>query len=104
MNFALIMIGNTILCALMFVPAFAVQMATLVGSRSIGARSLEAFIASVGFLLPVVPLISVVGSWLAFGLNQLALAQAFVVLPWIYALVLASSIAMLVLRQGDDAR
>jgi hypothetical protein len=85
-----ILIVNTILCMLAILPAFAVQMATVMGGASPGAGQLGAFIALMGLLLPGVLVVSIAGSWIAKRWTRVSLA--FVALPWVYCAILAATL------------
>jgi hypothetical protein len=85
-----ILIINTVLCLLGIVPAFAVQMATVMGGAAVGAGSLGARIAVLGYIFPAAPIISIIGSWVAHLLGITWLAAAFVALPWVYTLALGA--------------
>ncbi len=87
-----ILIVNTILCVLAVLPAFAVQMATVMGGAAIGAGQLGACIALLGLVLPGVPVVSIAGSWIAKRWPRVSLA--FVALPWIYGALLAATLVV----------
>lgn len=81
---------NTVLCLLGIVPAFGVQMATVMGGAAVGAGPLGARIAVLGYIFPAMPIISIIGSWIAQLLGIAWLAAAFVALPWVYTLALGT--------------
>ena len=78
-----VLIINTALCLLGIVPAFAVQMATVMGGAAVGAGSLGEKIAVLGYIFPAMPIISIIGSWIAHLLSIAWLSVAFVALPWV---------------------
>lgn len=82
-----VLVINTVLCVLAFVPAFGVQLASVMSGASPGSGALGTFVAVLGFLLPAMPVVSVVGSWSTRRWRRVALA--FVALPWLYAVLLA---------------
>ena len=84
----LVVIINTILCLLGIVPAFGIQLATVMGGAAVGAGPLGGFLAVAGFFFPAMPIISIIGSWIAYIIRVHWLAVAFVILPWAYLLVL----------------
>jgi hypothetical protein len=86
----IILIINTILCLLAILPAFAMQMATVMGGASLGAGQLGAFIALMGLLLPGVLVVSIAGSLIAMRWMRVSLA--FVALPWVYCAILAATL------------
>ncbi len=83
-----ILIINTVLCVLGIVPAFAVQMATVMGGAAVGAGSLGARIAVLGYIFPAMPIVSIIGSWIAHLLSIPWLSAAFLALPWVCTLAL----------------
>ena len=90
----LILLVNTILCLVGFLPAVGIQLATVMGGASPGAGDLGAFIAVVGYVLPAMPILSMIGSWSAYVFNLEGLALVFVALPWVYLLVLGISVGI----------
>ena len=86
---------NTILCVLGIVPSFMIQMGTVMGGASVGASELGSWIAIAGMIFPAMPIISIVGSWIAYLLGISWLAIVFVALPWVYLLGMVVSIALL---------
>lgn len=93
-------IVNTILCVLGIVPAFAVQMATVMGGAAVGAGQLGAVIAALGYVFPAAPIISIIGSWAAYLVSVPWLAMIFVAFPWAYLLALGACMAVFFLRAG----
>jgi hypothetical protein len=87
-----ILIVNTVLCVLAILPAVVVQVATIMGGASPGAGRLGAFIALSGLLLPVMPVVSIAGSWIAKRWMRVSLG--FVVLPWIYCAAFAATLVV----------
>jgi hypothetical protein len=88
----IILIINTVVCLLAILPAFAMQMATVMGGASPGAGELGAFIAMMGLVLPSVLVISIAGSWIAMRWTRVSLA--FVALPWIYSAAFAATLVV----------
>lgn len=84
----MVVIINTIVSILGILPSFAVQMATVMGGASPGAGDWGARIAMAGLIFPAMPIISIIGSWIAFLLGVSWLAIGFVALPWVYLLAL----------------
>lgn len=83
-----VLIINTVLCVLGIVPAFAVQMATVMGGAAVGAGPLGARLAVLGYIFPAAPFVSIIGSWIAHLLDITWLSAVFVALPWVYTLIL----------------
>lgn len=81
---------NSVLCLLAILPAFALQIGLVMGGAAPGAGGLGAFIAMAGFILPGVPVVSILGSWLTVRWPRVAIT--FVALPWLYAAVLAGAL------------
>jgi hypothetical protein len=84
----LVVIINTVLCVLGILPAFGVQIATVMGGASIGTGALGGVIALAGYIFPAMPIISIVGSWIAYWVGPPWLVMAFMALPWAYLLAL----------------
>ncbi len=89
----IVVIVNTVLCALAILPSFAVQLATVMGGAAPGAGNLGAVIAIMGLLLPAVPVVSIAGSWVSLRWRRVALA--FVALPWLYAAALGIALIII---------
>jgi hypothetical protein len=83
-----VLIINTALCVLGIVPAFAAQMATVMGGAAVGAGPQGARIAVLGYIVPAMPILLIIGSWIAHLIDIVWLSVAFVALPWVYTLVL----------------
>jgi hypothetical protein len=83
-----VLIINIVLCVLGIVPAFGLQMATVMGGAAVGAGPLGARIAVLGYIFPAMPVISIIGSWVAHLLGIAWLSAVFVALPWVYTLAL----------------
>jgi len=98
MDLLLILIGNTVLCVLALMPAFGLQLATVMGGAAPGAGPLGVWIVGLGILLPALPILSVVGSWIAYLLGWGVVAIGFVALPWAYLLVLLLIIGVFFIR------
>ena len=93
---------NTVLCALGMAPAFAVQMATVMGGAAVGAGELGALIAVLGYVFPAAPIISIIGSWAAYLAGVPWLAIAFMAVPWAYLLALGACMAIFFVRGGKE--
>jgi hypothetical protein len=91
-----IVIINTGLCLLALLPAFAVQLATVMSGAGSGGGRLGIFVAAMGLFLPGVPVVSIFGSWLTMRWRRITLG--FVALPWAYMSVLM--LALLALFKG----
>ena len=87
-----ILIINTVVCLLAILPAFAVQLATVMGGASPGAGELGQLIALLGFLLPGMPVVSIAGSWISKRWTRVSMA--FVALPWVYSAFLAVTLVI----------
>ena len=82
----LIVIINTVLCVVGIIPAFGVQIATVMGGASIGAGAFGSLIAIAGYIFPAMPILSLIGSWIAYWVGPSWLVMVFVALPWAYLL------------------
>lgn len=91
-----IVIVNTVLCVMAIIPAFAIQLGTVMGGAAPGAGELGSFIAMAGLLLPALPFVSIIGSWLTLRWRRVALG--FVLLPWVYGAVLCGAVLVLFSR------
>src|SRR5438046_2827536 len=89
-----ILIVNTILCTLGFLPSFGLQLAAVMGGAAPGAGKIGVFIVYIGLPLPAMPVISVIGSWLVYLLGWGPVALLFVALPWAYLLMLLITIGI----------
>ena len=98
----LVLIINTILCVLGIVPAFGIQLATVMGGAAVGAGPLGGYLAVAGLIFPAMPIISIIGSWVAYIIGVRWLAVAFVILPWAYLLVLGVGLGVF-FWQGSQA-
>ncbi len=58
-----VLIINTVLCLLDIVPAFAVQMGTVMSGAAVGAGPLGARLVMLGYIFPAAPIVSIIGSW-----------------------------------------
>ncbi|HEX8100777.1 MAG TPA: hypothetical protein VF660_11330 [Actinomycetota bacterium] len=92
----IIVIVNTIVCALAIFPSFALQLATVMGGAAPGAGRLGTFIATVGLVLPTVPVISIIGSWITLRWRRITLT--FVALPWLFWAVLGAALVIFFTR------
>ena len=91
-----IVVINTVLCLLAIIPAFLLQIGAVMVGAAVGACGVGAFIALAGLILPVVPIISIAGSWLTLRWRRLSLA--FVILPWAFLAILLGAMALLFTR------
>jgi hypothetical protein len=87
---------NTVLCLLLVVPAFLIQMGAVMGGAAEGAGDRGILVAIAGFFLPAMPIASIAGSWATVRWRRIALA--FVWLPWLYLAALGVGFAMLAMR------
>lgn len=89
------LIVNTILCALGFVPSFGLQLALVMGGGNSGT-GLGSFIAFAGLIFPALPVVSVIGSWLAYKFHLDWLTLGFIALPWAALVVLLAASAIVI--------
>ena len=92
-----VVVVNTILCVLALLPAVGGFFFAAMGgsTASVGAPVLGSTVALMGVALPVMPVASIVGSWIGYVKRSTKTAMTFVVLPWAYALVLTALIMVL---------
>lgn len=89
-----ILIVNTIFCVIAIPVAALVTMASVMGgAAAIHYPKIGATIVYLGYAAPVMPIVSIIGSWASFKWRKLALA--FVALPWLYAAALAAFFGVL---------
>ena len=88
----ILLIVNTVLCVIGFIPSFGVQLATVMGGAADGVSGLGTGIALAGFVFPALPVISIIGSWVGYKLDATGLVLACVSLPWVYLLALGAAV------------
>lgn len=89
-----LVIVNTVLCLLGIVPCVGLQTAAVMGGASEGGN-LGSLIAIMGAAVPLVPVVSIIGSWVAYAFKVRWLTIGMVALPWVYLLVLLAAIGLL---------
>jgi len=89
-----ILLINTLLCLVGLLPAVGIQVATVMAGANAGEDGFSSFVGWAGYFFPAAPIVSVLGSWIAYFFNSKELALVFVALPWVYVLVLGISLGL----------
>lgn len=89
-----ILLINTSLCVVGLLPAVGIQLATVMAGANAEDSSLSSFVGWAGYFFPAAPIVSVLGSWIAYFFNIKELALVFVAFPWVYTLVLGISLGL----------
>ena len=89
-----ILIVNTVLCAIAIPISFGVQLMSVMGGASAtGHETLGCMIVSLGMGCIAMPPVSIAGSWLTMRWTRVSML--FVAAPWIYAALLFGCIGLL---------
>ena len=90
----IVLVINTILCVPGIAPAFGIQLATVMSCANSEGDALGALTGLAGYFFPAAPILSIIGSWVAYWLNLEGLAIIFVAIPWVCLLGLGTSLGI----------